>query len=422
MNEFLETRSLTLEREWFEQAELLAGDAFYLLDTDKFRNNVTSFRSAVSKHYSNVKLAYSYKTNYIPELVRIAHEMGMCSEVVSRTELDLALRLGIPGEQIIFNGPLKTEDDLRSGIVHNVLINVDSISELQRLSTIIQQTPQTEIDIGLRVGFDLATGLPTRFGICVDNGDLDVACSMLKNMPQINIAGFHCHFSVSTRDSDSYRFRIRRLLELAENYDLQHSIKFLDVGGGFAGELSKQMEAMLGRQYPSYSEYGEALGNEMAIVYGKNQGPELILEPGMGLVADVLKFACKVHTLKRTARGNIAIASGSIFNIKPFLHTKNIPFQRISTPGAEHHEQLCTDVTGYTCMEIDVLYENYGAPLAEGDFLLFENCGAYTCVLLPPFIRFAPPVLSFSNSDQQPVLVARSVSVDDVLKRYEVSQ
>jgi diaminopimelate decarboxylase len=52
-----------------------------------------------------------------------------------------------------------------------------------------------------------------------------------------------------------------------------------------------------------------------------------------------------------------------------------------------------TVVSGWTCMEDDVLSRNCGFRLERGDWLLFDNCGAYTFVLSPRFIRGTPAIL-----------------------------
>jgi diaminopimelate decarboxylase len=52
-----------------------------------------------------------------------------------------------------------------------------------------------------------------------------------------------------------------------------------------------------------------------------------------------------------------------------------------------------TVVSGWTCMEDDVLSRRCPFKLERGDWLLFDNCGAYTFVLNPRFVRGTPAVL-----------------------------
>ena len=52
-------------------------------------------------------IGYSYKTNYLPSLIKEMSNLGAYAEVVSRLEYDLALKIGVKPNKIIFNGPLK---------------------------------------------------------------------------------------------------------------------------------------------------------------------------------------------------------------------------------------------------------------------------------------------------------------------------
>ena len=83
------------------------GDAFYLLDSAQFRKNYTELKSAFSEIYPDFNIAYSYKTNYTPKLCKIVNELGGYAEVVSDMEMEIALRIGVNPEKIIWNGPFK---------------------------------------------------------------------------------------------------------------------------------------------------------------------------------------------------------------------------------------------------------------------------------------------------------------------------
>ena len=71
------------------------GDAFYLLDSERFKENYLELREAFSAIYSNFNIAYSYKTNYTPKLCKIVNELGGYAEVVSEMEAELAIKCGV---------------------------------------------------------------------------------------------------------------------------------------------------------------------------------------------------------------------------------------------------------------------------------------------------------------------------------------
>ena len=115
------------------------GDAFYLLDSMQFRNNYDELKQTFSSIYSNFNIAYSYKTNYIPKLCKIVNEKGGYAEVVSEMEMELALRIGVKPENIIWNGPVKNKKELERFLVLGGLVNVDSLDDLELIKPVIER-------------------------------------------------------------------------------------------------------------------------------------------------------------------------------------------------------------------------------------------------------------------------------------------
>ena len=50
-----------------EQLRKEYGNAFYLLDSEQYRNNFIELRETFRKIYPNFNIAYSYNTNYTPK-------------------------------------------------------------------------------------------------------------------------------------------------------------------------------------------------------------------------------------------------------------------------------------------------------------------------------------------------------------------
>ena len=103
------------------------GEAFYILDTEQIKINYTELLNAFRKYYRNTYISYSYKTNYTPEICKIIDELGGYAEVVSQMEMEIARRLGIDYEKIIFNGPYKDPDAVRTLLLNGGIVNIDSL-------------------------------------------------------------------------------------------------------------------------------------------------------------------------------------------------------------------------------------------------------------------------------------------------------
>lgn len=88
--------------------------------------NFAIFR--IKTRYPKVQFAWSYKTNYMNAVCRIFHQEGSWAEVVSGFEYEKALKNGVPGNKIIFNGPIKSDAELIKAAQNGSLIHIDRSS------------------------------------------------------------------------------------------------------------------------------------------------------------------------------------------------------------------------------------------------------------------------------------------------------
>lgn len=75
------------------------------------------------------------------------------------------------------------------------------------------------------------------------------------------------------------------------------------------------------------------------------------------------------------------------------------------------------DITGYTCLEDDILYKGLEQEIHVGDVLCFGNAGAYTNVLKPPFIQAGCGIVAIGE-DIGARLVKRTEKTEDFLASY----
>ena len=401
---------------FLEQLEADHGDAFYLLDLPAFRRNFNGFLSAFRAIYANTSLGYSYKTNYVPQLCRAAFDQGAYAEVVSSLEYDLALRLGIPADRIIFNGPAKENSYLEKALLAGSLVNVDSLEETETAVQCLKSHDDRPFGVGVRCNFSVGDTPRSRFGIDIENGDIQTAVSQLRALDHVTVAGLHCHFSWD-RSAAAFAQRAEKMSELCDRLFPHDPPGFVDIGGGFCGPMEDDLKAQFSYQVPTFDEYAEAVAPRFAERFGSHSQVELILEPGMGLISDVMNFVCRIASTKDIGGRHHAITTGSIYNIKPTLNKLNLPLRVVHQPMKGRPSAAGWDVSGYTCMEIDIMYRDYLGSLRTGDYLIFSNVGAYTVVLQPPFIKAAPAILSIDDEGGVEV-VRRAETLADVLATY----
>ena len=388
------------------------GDAFYLLDTRQFRANFLELKSAFASIYPNFIIAYSYKTNYIPTLCRMVDELGGYAEVVSDMELEIALRIGVRPERIIWNGPYKNPAKEEEFLLLGGAVNLDSIGEAKRVCAIAKAYPGHTLRIGVRVNFDVHDGVLSRFGFDAESEEFRNTVKMLRTEPNVRFAGLHCHFA--TRRLDTWPPRVEGIFRILDKLDFVPD--YIDLGGGLFGKMPDSLKAQFDSAIPSYEEYAKAVAPFFAERFTGEKKPLLLIEPGSAIVGDCMKFAAKVVSIKEVRGKAIAILLGSIYNINPTLNKKNPPLT-VYAMGGERKKYSDLDFGGFTCIESDYLYRHFDGELAAGDMVVFGNAGSYSVVLKPPFILPNFPVVDMATG----VAVKREECFDDLFHTFRFS-
>ena len=399
--------------------EAQVGSPFYMMDPDLYESNVRTFVDAFRKKYDKIIIGYSFKTNYIPALCLRAKQIGCYAEVVSEMEMDIALKLGF--EKIIFNGPIKRKDALIRAIKHQAIVNIDAEYEVDFLCQYKKEHPETEIKAGIRLNIMLVdedgnsvvqTGLRSgRFGFPYD--------ILEKNIARLRDAGLrvvsvHGHTSSSDRAVVNYRVIADYMLRICEEFDL-NDIEFFDIGGGFFGAAPEGLDLT---NRPKYEYYANIVVDCLKNSEWFNRClPYIVIEPGSSVVSNVFKYYTKVYQLKRINGKNFAMVDGTVFDVKPTMHSNNLPHSIIAESVEDEFEVY--DVAGSTCMEKDIMLREVSLPkLKIGDFLEFRGVGAYTISLTPTFINYLAPIVTVENETIN--VVRRKQQMDDVLNIYKL--
>jgi len=396
------------------------GDTWYLLDTSVFQQNFKDLSAALYSVYPKSKLAYSYKTNYIPQLCRLVDSLGGYAEVVSEMEYRLALTLGMLPERIIFNGPYKTEAAVEELLVSGGQVNIDSAYELEMIRRIAVLNADKTLRVALRCNFDIGDGVLSRFGWDTASPEFTQAVETIRSIGNLKLVGFHCHFA--TRGLNSFRQRTESMLKLLRHWFDEApeyiSPEYISLGGGLFGPMETTLARQFEVEVPTFADYAAAVASDVARVYGhlpESSQPVLFLEPGSALAANAMQYVTKVINIKNIRGKDFATVSGSVFNINARSRKVNPPMRVISA-GSETREYVDLDVGGYTCIETDLLYRHYQGPLSVGDYIIFGHVGSYSLSFKPPFIMPNVPIVELREGEVR--LIKRQEVSTDIFGTY----
>ena len=326
-------------------------------------------------------------------------------------ELEIALRIGVKPNRIIWNGPIKKPQKLEEFLVAGGTDNIDSIEEFATVKDIAERHPAKTLNLGIRCNYEVGDGVVSRFGFDVDSKDFKQVLKFVTTTKNVHFINFQCHFA--KRQIEYWPARAKGMVELIDCLGIIP--ERIDIGGGLFGKMADSLKAQFTNEIPDYQAYAEAVAPVFADYFAdKDVKPELLIEPGSAVVGDCMKFIGTVKTIKNVRGKWIATVLGSQKNIS--MSGINPPMEVIAM-GDEQKEYENLDMVGFTCIEGDVLYHNYSGRLAHEDAIVIGNCGSYSLVMKPPFILPNFPVLDICGEKTE--VIKRGEVFDDLFHTFD---
>ena len=307
----------------------------FLLNQEKLKQNYFEFDNLCKKHLKDYKIAYSVKTNSDKNIVKILSELGSGFDISSEKEMELISKKSFA----VFNGCCKKQHELNMAIKNNFIINVDSISEMHKIS---------KRKIGIRISLG-----KSKFGFEKEKIKQTIDFANSKNL-KVNCLHFHFGTNLTLKKFEENLKQVPNLIK-----DLE--LDYLDLGGGFPDEF--QLKNM-GIKLENYFELIEK--------YLENFKGIFILEPGRNLVSDAFELITKVCVIKQKDDKNYAVLDAGI-NILQKITLSNFQFELIEKRGKSSKEFI---LAGPLLFSNDTLGKIRG-DIKEGDLIRIKNVGAY---------------------------------------------
>jgi diaminopimelate decarboxylase len=381
------------------------GTPVHVVNESGLKATAEAFRETINLKYpGKISVHYAFKCNPVPGIIKIIKNSGIKAEVMSEYELILALKLGYTGNDIIVNGPYKTDRLITACLENNIrFINVDSLSEIKKINSLCCDLNR-ETEVLLRINPDFVpsgmnngssagsrTGSP--FGLDLRGGEVLRALEMIKGMKRIRFRGFHFHIGSGIRNTDDYRralLALKGLLNDVENSGF--NVDVVDIGGGLGIPNSREMTtlemllyqafnllppAKLSASKISFGSFADSVTEGVIFLFADKKIPELIIEPGRCITGPNQLLLLKIHQIKeRKGLKKWLIADAGI-------GTLTMP-----TYYERHKVVLCNDITrkasekvtitGPGCFSADVVYRNITMPeIAAGEIIAILDSGAY---------------------------------------------
>lgn len=339
---------------------------------------------ALARGLGRARIHYAVKANPAEGILRRLVQEGSNFDAASRAEIDMCLAAGAVPAQISFGNTIKRPADIAYahglGVTH---FAADSVEELDKLA---EHAPGANIYLRVLVENSEADWpLSRKFGC---SADMALALMDQAVARGLVVAGLSFHVGSQTRAPQMWGGTLDQVAQIWHRARAAgHDLQLLNIGGGFPASYGTDM-------MPA-EDYARAVMEMIAARFG--DVPEVMAEPGRGLVAEAGAIAAEVllvsrkhgDDLHRWAYLDIGMFSG-------LAETMGEAIRYRITTDRDHEPTGPCILAGPSCDSADVLYERqpYQLPLGlkGGDRVVIHSCGAYTSTYASVGFNGFPPL------------------------------
>lgn len=349
----------------------------YVIDENRIRDNYRRVNNAFLSQYKDFKIFYACKANTNLAVMRILEQEGSGIDAVSPGEIYTALLAGFKPDRIIYTGNNVTDEELKFAVDSGVIINLDSVSALNRLTELCNPH---EVKISFRVNPKVGAGHHEH---CITGGDLSKFGVMEEEAVEVyqraadlgyNITGIHAHIGSGILDPEPFMLAVKTLMDVAGWVHKEGNIdfEFIDFGGGLGIPYTPSEKKLNIDEFAKeITELYKDKLNEHDL--GK---PTMCIEPGRYIVGDASVLLTKLNTIKQSYKKFAGIDAGFNTLLRPSMYGSYHHIVVANKPDAGNTQTI--DIAGNICESGDLFARDRPMPeLAEGDILAIFNAGAY---------------------------------------------
>jgi diaminopimelate decarboxylase len=355
---------------------------------------------------------YAMKANGALAILDLIRKQGFGCDCVSPGEIFLARQAGYTAHEIWFTCSNVSDDDLLAIGDPRIVINVNSISEIDRILALDLQNPialRVNPDVGAGHHVDVVTGGGgVKFGI--DLAEIRDARMMVEDSGR-KVVGLHAHIGSGIDELEPLIESARRLLELSTGFSNLHWLNF---GGGISVPYRPEDP-----EFP-IDDYGAEL-TRVAERMLRARDLTAILEPGRYVVAQSGVLIAGV-TAKRISGGLWWLGCDTGFNhlVRPSKYGAYHHIVNASRESADSAEYV---VAGNLCESGDVFTRDADGNVIPrkmdrcevGDLIAFLDAGAYGFSMASHYnARLLPPEVLVDGSSVE--LIRERQALEDLVQ------
>ena len=356
------------------------GSPLYVYSEEILRQRCRDVKNLVK--YPKFSVNYSAKANSNLAFLEIVHEEGLNVDAMSPGEIFVELKAGFKLEQIFYISNNVTAEEMKFAIDHDVLISVDSISQLETYGK-------------LNPG-----GKKTKFAV---NPEFIPQFKEVLAKYDLKLVGINQHIGSLFMDGKPYVEGVKAILNIAKQFD---DLEFVDLGGGFGIPYEKLNDqprldmVELGKQLKDY-------GKEITFK----------IEPGRYVSAECGVLLGTVTAVKHNGEDKY-IGTDIGFNVlqRPVMYDSHHDIEVYN--DSDNTEDVT--VVGNICESGDILAKHRICPeMHVGDTMAMLDAGAYGYCMASNYNNRLRPAEVLIRENGEAVLIRERDELEDLTRHMK---
>jgi diaminopimelate decarboxylase len=354
------------------------GSPLFVYDLERPRENIRALQAALTRAGVDHVVRFALKANPDPRILGVLRALGAPGapgsvgiDACSPGEVLHALANGWEPHEISHTGTNVSERDLDTLLAHPIRINLDGVSQLERLG---RRAPGRRV--GIRVNPGAGAGYtehlayagerPTKFGVTADRLDDAIAAARRQGLV-VDTLHFHAGSGWLSDQLDGFERALERATWFLDRLgDAGFEIREVNVGGGLGAPARDDERAV------DLDAYAQVVARHL-LPYGVT----VAFEPGDYVMKDAAVLLGEVVSVER--RGDTTFVGLDIgWNVNCAYFIYRYAQEIVPVRGPLRDRTQLVTVAGHINEAGDLFAEDYPFPeVAEGEAVAILNAGGY---------------------------------------------
>ncbi|NXN44542.1 AZIN2 inhibitor, partial [Rhinoptilus africanus] len=406
MNGYLDESNFMMVEEGFTSRDLLENllvelcqesnrQAFFVADLGDIVKKHLRFLKALPC----VKPYFPVKCNGSEGVIRLLAELGAGFACTNKAEIARVQSIGVPADKIFYSSPCKQVAHIRYAASHGVrLMAFDNEVELSKVA---RSHPHAREVMLLGIAADPS---PSAHPSMTFGTTLKSCRRLLETAKEqaVEVVGISFHLGSRGLEPQTFAQSLAAAqLAFEMGIELGYQMHLLDIGGGFPGTEDTRAR---------FEEMAAVINSALDLYFPDGCGVEIIARPGRYYVTSAFTFATNITAMEevpteqpgsdgRWDSGMSLSMCPSPSETSPCSLPEEEPGSKRSLVPCPEPPSLSTSLRGPPGHPEDHIADGLELPqLQVGDWLIFEDMGAYTIAASAPPGRGPQPHVTYAMS------------------------